>query len=25
VPESFEQLLADADKDLGCGEDVCRV
>jgi len=25
VPETFEQLLADADKDLGCGEDVCRV
>jgi hypothetical protein len=25
TPETFEQLLADADKDLGCGEDVCRV
>jgi len=25
VPETFERLLADADRDLGCGEDVCRV
>jgi len=25
LPESFEQLLADADRDLGCGDDVCRV
>jgi hypothetical protein len=25
VPETFDRLLADADKDLGCGEDVCRV
>jgi hypothetical protein len=25
TPETFEQLLADADRDLGCGEDACRV
>jgi hypothetical protein len=25
VPETFEQLLVDADNDLGCSEDVCRV
>ena len=25
VPETFDRLLADADRDLGCGEDVCRV
>jgi hypothetical protein len=25
VPESFEQLLAEADRDLGCGDDVCRI
>jgi hypothetical protein len=25
LPESFERLLADADRDLGCGDDVCRV
>jgi hypothetical protein len=25
VPETFEQLLTDADRDLGCGDDVCRV
>jgi hypothetical protein len=25
VPETFERLLADADRDLGCGDDVCRV
>ena len=25
VPETFERLRADADRDLGCGEDVCRV
>jgi len=25
VPETFDRLLADADKDLGYGEDVCRV
>lgn len=25
TPETFERLLADADRDLGCGDDVCRV
>ena len=25
VPESFEQLLVDADRDLGCGTDACRI
>jgi hypothetical protein len=25
TPETFEQLLAEADKDLGCGEEACRV
>jgi len=25
VPETFERLLADADRDLGCGDDVCRI
>ena len=25
VPETFDRLLADADRDLGCGDDVCRV
>ncbi len=25
VPESFEQLLVDADRDLGCGDEVCRI
>ena len=25
VPESFVRLLADADRDLGCGTDACRV
>ena len=25
LPESFDRLLADADRDLGCGDDVCRV
>ena len=25
VPETFERLLTDADRDLGCGDDVCRV
>jgi hypothetical protein len=25
APETFEQLLTEADKDLGCGEDACRV
>ena len=25
TPETYEQLLADADRDLGCGEDACRV
>jgi len=25
VPETFERLLADADRDLGCGEDACRI
>ena len=25
LPEPFEQLLTEADKDLGCGEDACRV
>jgi hypothetical protein len=25
VPEKFEQLLTDADRDLGCGEDACRI
>ncbi len=25
LPESFDRLLADADRDLGCGDDVCLV
>jgi hypothetical protein len=25
LPETFDRLLADADRDLGCGEDLCRV
>ena len=25
VPETFEQLLVEADRDLGCGDDVCRI
>ena len=25
LPETFDRLLADADRDLGCGEDACRV
>jgi hypothetical protein len=25
VPESFEDLLTQADRDLGCGDDVCRI
>jgi hypothetical protein len=25
VPETFERLLTDADRDLGCGEDACRI
>ncbi len=25
VPEAFDRLLADADRDLGCGAEVCRV
>ena len=25
VPESFDRLLADADRDLGCGSDVCMI
>jgi len=25
VPESFDRLLADADRDLGCGADECRI
>ncbi len=25
VPESFDRLLADADSDLGCGADECRI
>ena len=25
VPESFEQLLAEADRDLGCGSDACMI
>lgn len=25
TPETFERLLADADRDLGCGDDVCRI
>ncbi len=25
VPESFEQLLVEADRDLGCGDEVCRI
>jgi len=25
VPETFEQLLTEADRDLGCGSDYCRV
>ena len=25
VPETFERLLAEADRDLGCGDDVCRI
>src|SRR5882672_8258210 len=25
VPETFERLLTDADRDLGCGDDVCRI
>ena len=25
VPESFEELLVEADRDLGCGSDYCRV
>jgi len=24
TPETFERLLTDADRDLGCGDDVCR-
>ncbi len=25
VPEKFDRLLADADRDLGCGDDACRI
>ena len=25
VPESFDQLLVDADRDLGCGSDACMI
>jgi hypothetical protein len=25
VPETFEQLLMEADRDLGCGDEVCRI
>ena len=25
VPESFDRLLADADRDLGCGSDACQI
>ena len=25
VPESFDRLLADADRDLGCGADACMI
>jgi hypothetical protein len=25
VPETFDQLLTEADRDLGCGDDVCRI
>jgi hypothetical protein len=25
VPETFEQLLTEADRDLGCGDEVCRI
>jgi len=25
VPETFEQLLVEADRDLGCGDEVCRI
>jgi hypothetical protein len=25
VPETFERLLTEADRDLGCGDDVCRI
>ena len=25
VPETFEKLLTEADRDLGCGDDVCRI
>jgi len=25
VPESFDRLLADADRDLGCGSDACLI
>ncbi len=25
VPESFEQLLPEADRDLGCGSDACMI
>jgi hypothetical protein len=25
VPETFDQLLADADRDLGCGSEECRI
>jgi hypothetical protein len=25
VPETFDKLLTEADRDLGCGDDVCRI
>jgi hypothetical protein len=25
MPESFDQLLTDADRDLGCGSDACMI
>ena len=25
VPETFDRLLADADRDLGCGDEACRI
>ena len=25
VPETFDRLLTEADRDLGCGSDYCRV
>jgi len=25
VPETFDQLLVEADRDLGCGSEECRI